>query len=59
MMNTATTPQTVAPMPRTIPQVMKSNKKKLSKGGKKKEVAENAPIFLRSKYQYMIYVEPT
>jgi hypothetical protein len=28
----------------------KGNKKRTTKGGKKKEAAENAPIFLRSKF---------
>jgi hypothetical protein len=30
----------------------KGNKKRTTKGGKKKEAAENAPIFLRSKFPW-------
>lgn len=49
-MSTSFMPQTQSTPGHAHAHAAKGNKKRTTKGGKKKEAAENAPIFLRSKF---------
>jgi hypothetical protein len=57
-MMTPNNTSTSEPTPANVPS-SKANKKRSTKGGKKKDAAENAPIFLRSKFcRYLFVLEP-
>ena len=52
MMTTANKLPTAQLIPSNIPASKNSSKRRCSKGGKRKEGGENAPIFLRSEFQF-------